>query len=128
VSADPAVVERVLEDAADAVCLEPGLAGQLVGAYAAERVALEQADGDADCRGIDLERVRGPGRPAKAEGRVATQVASQELAVAALAAGIAAGTATTGVLSLAVGIAVFLGGTTLAWRIARGYRDLDRRG
>jgi hypothetical protein len=64
-SADPAVVEGVHEDHPDARVGEPGLGGQLLRADVSQGVPLEQADGDADRGGIDLEGMRGFRGPAK---------------------------------------------------------------
>jgi hypothetical protein len=70
----PAVVEGIDQDHPDAGGLEAGLVCQLAGADGAEGVPLEQADGDPDCGGVDLEGMRRIWHAPEAEAGVPARV------------------------------------------------------
>jgi hypothetical protein len=71
VTADPAVVEGVAQDVADAIGLKARFAAELLDADRADRVALEERDRAVDRRRIDLQRVRRLRKAPEAQRRVA---------------------------------------------------------
>jgi hypothetical protein len=71
VTADPAVVEGVAQDVADAIGLEARLAADLLDADGADRITLEERDRVVDRRRIDLQGIRRLREAPEAERRIA---------------------------------------------------------